>query len=83
MTLTVLETIIKKPKPKIIAYLNYKSFCNLAFREELLMKLLSLFFEDITIRKFLEISTTVLNSHAPLKQKYVRANQAPFMNKEL
>ena len=33
--------------------------------------------------KLLEISHAVLSTHAPLKHKSVRANQAPFMNKEL
>ena len=33
--------------------------------------------------EYVSKSMVVLERHAPLKQKYTRANQAPFMNKEL
>ena len=43
-------------------------------------------FEDINnlnYDKFDEILTSLTNKHAPLKYKYIRANQGPFMNREL
>ena len=33
--------------------------------------------------KFKFIASKLLNSHAPLKKKYIRCNQAVFMNKQL
>ena len=48
MTLTVLKTLIKKKK-KIVRYRNYKSYDNLAFREEFYKKFSSLFAEDKTL----------------------------------
>ena len=35
------------------------------------------------LQNFLEISQSVVNSLAPIQRKYIRANQAPFMSKEL
>ena len=32
--------------------------------------------------KFKYIASKLLNSHAPLKENYIRFNQAAFMNKE-
>ena len=34
-------------------------------------------------RHFLNIFIEILNKHAPMKQKYVRANQGRFMTKDL
>ena len=36
-----------------------------------------------TLKDFQNVYLTSLNSFAPLKKKYVKANQASFMNKEL
>ena len=33
--------------------------------------------------KFRDLFLTVLNKHAPLKEKKIRGNNAPFMNKTL
>ena len=33
--------------------------------------------------KFKYISSKILNTHAPIKEKRVRRNQSPFMNKQL
>ena len=39
--------------------------------------------QDNSLGKFQETCLTVLNSIAPLKLKFIRANQTSFMNKEL
>ena len=38
---------------------------------------------EFALKNFQNVCLTSLNSFAPLKKKYVRANQASFMNKEL
>ena len=38
---------------------------------------------EADLKTFKEIVFSLLNKHAPMKRKYVRANEAPFMKKEL
>ena len=38
---------------------------------------------DDGVKRFCELSVTVLNKHAPRKKKYARGNQMPFFTKEL
>ena len=79
MTVTVLKNNFCKPKPKTVSYRCYKTFnCNL-FRKELK--------EALTcVSNYLEFQTIylkVLDIHAPMKMKSVRANQVPYMTKPL
>ena len=39
--------------------------------------------QDNSLERFQNTCLTVLNSIAPLKREFIRANQTPFMNKEL
>ena len=55
----------------------------LVFREEVRKKISSSFTKAKNLNEFLEISQSVLNTHAPLKHKYVSTSEALFMNKEL
>ena len=82
MTITIMKTFYKKKKPKIIAYRDYKHFNNLAFRNELLGQLYNKDINNIEYLEFDNIVIDILNRHAPIKHKYIRANEAPFMNKE-
>ena len=36
MTNTIMKTVFKKKKPKIIQYMDYKTFSNIVFRSELM-----------------------------------------------
>ena len=85
MTVTVLKMFFQKIKPKVIYYRDYKNYSNEVFREKIVHYLDSMVFSDIdnTFQSFLNACLGALNSQAPIKQKYIRANQAPFMNKEL
>ena len=83
MTTTVLKTYFKKQNPKLIVYRKYKNFDNLLFREEFLSKLKHLLPNDKSLKIFQDSCLQILNSLAPLEAKYVCANQAPLMNKEL
>ena len=83
MTISVLKMYFKKQTPIAINYRSYKHFNENDFRNELL-KNLQMFDKNIlSYDKFKEIFLLVLNQHAPKKQKIVRGNNAPFMNKKL
>ena len=81
MTLTVLRTFLPKQKPRIISYRKYKNFNKTIFREELLKSLSET--NNESFEGFQKTCLSALNKLAPLKKKYIRANQAPFFNKEL
>ena len=85
MTLTVMKKSFQKYKPRIIKFRDYRDFQNNAVREDLLSELLNFNIEisDEGFTKFFETCNKHLNYHAPCKQKYVRGNHLPFMNKIL
>ena len=83
MVITVMKSKFPKQSPNIIAYRDYKNFCNEKFRDEIISKLNEADLGDSDLEKFHETFLNTLNKHAPLKHKYVRANQAPYMNKNL
>ena len=79
MIITVLKTTFKKAKPKEIIYRSYKNLDKCVFTNDLKHKVLNC--ENYTEfeSRFLE----VLNRHAPLKKRLVRANEVPYMTKAL
>ena len=84
MIITVFKTTFQKRSPTHINYRNYSKFNDENFRLELANELLlSCDFNSITYEVFYNIFMNVLNKHAPLKTKVIRANNAPFMNKNL
>ena len=83
LTLTVLKVFHAKHKPKIIQYRDFNHFDNASFRTDLLQELSIQNVHPGEFEKFKYISSKVLNTHAPIKEKHVRCNQSPFMNKQL
>ena len=83
LTTTVLRRYFPKLKPKVIIYRDYQNFRNDEFRAELDNELLKHDLNNIEYQHFLNIFTETLNSYAPMKQKYIRANQGKFMTKHL
>ena len=79
MTITVLKNYFKKHEPIIINYRDYKSFYGPTFRKTLMLRLEQ--FETLSLKDFKSIFMEILNAHAPMRQKVVRGNNAPFMNK--
>ena len=69
--------------PRIITYRDYNKFNNSVFRAKLLEKLTSNSDGNQDFANVNRISKKVLDKHAPCKKKYVRANDGPFMTKEL
>ena len=85
MVVTVMKTSFERLKPKVINYRDYKSFENKLFREELLSELSNSTLEENAngLEEFTEMCQKTLNHHAPAKQKFVRGNHLPFINKTL
>ena len=81
MTIAVLKRYFKKKDPITITYHDLKSFDGLKFREDIRNKLEQI--GELDIDKFKHVFTSTWNSHAPVKKKIVRSNNAPFMNRTL
>ena len=83
LTTTVLKQYFPKPKPKIVNYRDYRNFRNDEFRAELDNEILKHDINNIEYQHFLNIFIEILNKHAHMKIKYLRANQEKFMTKGL
>ena len=73
MILTVLKTTFKIGKPKEIVYRCRKNYDKNVVSTELSEKL----------TECQNYCLQVLNTHAPLKKRLVRANEVPYMTKPL
>ena len=67
----------QKKLPKIITYRDYKKFVNAKFLDDVN----NFAFDKLDVSKFKETIFKIFDKHAPIKQKYLRANEAPFMTK--
>ena len=83
LILTFMGAHIVRLKPKVITYRNYKNFNKESFLNDLNERTFNFnkldanqSYESLT-KHFLE----VVNKHAPLKQRTVRDNHAPFMDR--
>ena len=82
MNLTILKMYFTKQKHETIFYRNYKTIDNLKFKEALNRELTKHDTNNIDYQIFYEIVLSILNAHAPLKKKHLRANHATFVTKE-
>ena len=78
LTITVMRSLFKKQAPIIISYRDYKHLNHDLFRNELLRDLYNWNSGKINYDTFEEIIIRLLNQHAPLKEKFVRANNSPI-----
>ena len=83
MIVTVLKGGHVKRGPKIISYRDYNRFSAVDFRTHLIHMLSSELGGNEDYGAFKAVVMTVLNEHAPVKKKYIRANDGPFMTKAL
>ena len=84
--MSILRASFQKLPPKFVIYRNQKNFHESNFLRDLDSRLVQgeLYKNcDDPYTKMSEIFSEVLNYHAPLKQKSVRGNHAPFMAKHL
>ena len=70
-------------QPKVITCRDYKNFDNSRFSEELLSEIKKLGPLNKNISIFHNVCIEVLEKYSPGKQKYIRANQANFMDSKL
>ena len=83
MVITVLKSTFAKTKPKEIIYRDYKKFNADFFKSDLKVALSN---EGDVIHRyalFEKIFLQVLDKHAPLRKKLLRANHAPYITKSV
>ena len=82
MSLSIMKVFYKKQQPNIARYHNCKNFNNEFFINDL-----NVYFtentEYISFDSFKRTIDKSLEKYAPPKKRYVRANQPPFMNKNI
>ena len=81
MSLTVMKVFYNEQNPKIIQYRKYKGFSNETFMHELESVLAG--FSQISFGTFKSTVGNILQKHAPIKKRHVRANQASFINSKI
>ena len=67
----------------MVNYRDYQNFLNNEFRAELDNEMSKHDLGNMEHQHFLNIFIEILNKHAPMKKKYLRANQKRFMTKDL
>ena len=80
MIITVLESSFIKLKARETYYRDYKNFSTYSFRECLTLSLHSI---NKGFDSFEDTFMKTLKTHAPMKTKFVRANEVPYMTKVL
>ena len=83
LTITMLKSSFIKQVPKILKYRNFKRFNIEYFRNDLLYEISKIDFHNVNREEVETLFMMTLNTHAPMKTKYIRANNSPFMNNEL
>ena len=66
-------------KPKIVAYHGCKKFHNAKFRYDIVTAT----FNMDNFDRYKSSISNIFNRHVPIKEKYIRANEASVMSKEL
>ena len=83
MVVSVLKTTFPKHGPSVINYRNYKNFNEIVFRNDLRDELGKIEPSNLNYTSFETTFNRLLDKHAPIKKKYVRANDKPFMTTAL
>ena len=78
---TMFKSDFQRLPPKIVSYRDYKNFNTDNFKNDLRENLSSNRVYEYGV--FEKIFLSVLDEHAPVKQKTIRANHAPYMTKTL
>ena len=83
LVVTVLKTYIKKKDPAKISHRSYKNVDLSTFRNELKQNLEQFNQYILTYDDFKHIFMKILDLHAPINESVVRANNQPFVTKQL
>ena len=80
-----MKVFYKKQKPTIITYRSYKPFSNEMFMADVQNRISQVTFEnnELEFDQFKAAINEAIQKHGPIKQRYVHANQAPFINKTI
>ena len=80
-----MKVFYKKQKTNIVTYRNYKHFSNEAFMFDVKNSIIQMTSErnNLEFDRFKTALDEAIQRHAPIKKWYVRANQAPFINKKI
>ena len=82
MIITMMKGKFKKKDPQILNFRCYKKFDDNLFRVELQNALRNTH-KEMDYDYFKLIFMAILNKHAPMKKKFIKGNNAPFLNKTL
>ena len=86
LVMTSFSSTYQRVRPTKIRYRSYKTFDENAFLPDLrtcpFHECLNLSDSERAYENFKQLFLDITNKHAPVKTKIVRANNAPFMNKE-
>ena len=82
---TVLKICFQKREAKVINYRDYRNFSNEECKQQFLKDILETTQNGhiVSYESFLSICQQALDSRAPKKQKYIRSNHVPFINKTI
>ena len=78
LTFTEFKMSFQKLQPKI----NYKDYTNFD-NEKFWLDIWKMNLNTTDLKRFKKTIFRIVNKHAPIKRKYIRANEAPFMTKDL
>ena len=74
----VMKTTFAKTIPRVITYRSYKHFNMISFKKDLKNELYSHTDNINKYQQFEIVFLKVLERHAPIKEKTVRASEAPY-----
>ena len=77
-----MKLFFPKQKPTVIKYRSYRKFNSNDFGNDLQANLGQLN-ENAKYKDFESIFINTLHKHAPMKENFVRANSAPYINKNI
>ena len=83
MVISVLKTAFKKKPPIVKKYGNYKCYSGVNYVNDVNRSLAGIDLQKMPHNDFVILLKEMLDKHAPIKTKYVRGNEQPFMSKEL
>ena len=85
ITLTVMKVFCIKQKANIVMYRNFKHFSNETFMFDVKNSIIQMTSDnnDLEFHPFKTARDEAVQRKAPVKKRYVRANQASFKNKEI
>ena len=83
MIVSVMKIFFKKQKPNVIYYRDSKKFFNDQFRADFVDELMKGNIKISRLDIFTGTALQILGKYAPMKQKIIRANEPPFMNRSI